>query len=315
MYKKIKYGLFASALLICYISLKTMDSATVQAPIVGEHGMVGPQVTTLLKLCSIEHDGTLEDVVRKTQTEQALGGWIRKPGTERWQIEDKEQYKAHTPAIMQCFDQLNMCASIQPHKKKYDYALLLGATVNTVQSRLAYLCELWRSGIRFDELVMLGSDRPLDPSLESIEILTKAPGMGLTIKKDWEMTTVPRTESEMIDMVINRVELPAGFATIKITLINTPNIETSPGVFRRARTGDTIKTWANTNPTPGSVLAISNQPYVGYQNACIQTYIPQSFEAETVGKQAAQEEKLSILFDTLARWLWQEQERRKLTTT
>ena len=57
--------------------------------------------------------------------------------------------------------------------------------------------------------------------------------------------------------------------------------------------------------TPGNILAISNQPYVGYQNAVLQNLLPNTFGIETVGKSASPNIKITTALDTLARWLQQ----------
>ena len=168
---------------------------------------------------------------------------------------------------------------------------------------------LWKQGVRFDRLVILGGERDLDPQLENEKVLFAPESSPLKVRADWvRPVKVPTTEFEMMKMVIDQAVLPVDLKLVPITYINAPKVKTDMGVLRRPNTSDTIKEWLATNPTAGSVLLFSNQPYVGYQHACMKTYIPSTFEVETVGESASTQEKIAILFDTLARWLYQEQE-------
>ncbi len=56
----------------------------------------------------------------------------------------------------------------KPFYKMYDKALILGATTSRMQTRLDYLKQLWEDGIRFNELVWLTSDRPLDKRVDDL---------------------------------------------------------------------------------------------------------------------------------------------------
>jgi hypothetical protein len=82
--------------------------------------------------------------------------------------------------------------------------------------------------------------------------------------------------------------------------------------MRRATTGDTIIDWLATSPAHGDCLFISNQPYVGYQDSVMRTYIPHSFGSlETCGPQASNTTRNSDILDDLARFLYQEKIRRE----
>jgi hypothetical protein len=308
--KKLLFLLMASSLLVVYHKFYTMDDLKMSSlSVLADAHQVKPEVCELLKHSGIDAGNSLDEIVRATQKAQGAGGWMRKAGAERWQIDELEKDSQETAQLLTLFSKLNMIEEIQPNQQHYTYAVLAGATAERVRSRFAHLIYLWKQGVRFDTLVVLGGERDLDPQLENEKVLFEPENSPLAVRTDWvRPVKIPATEFEMMKMVIDQAVSPADLKLVPITYINAPKVKTDTGALRRPNTSDTIKEWLATGPTPGSVLLISNQPYVGYQHACMKTYVPSEFVVETVGESASSQEKLAILFDTLARWLYQEQE-------
>ncbi len=185
--------------------------------------------------------------------------------------------------------------------------------VHRVRSRLKYLIELWEKGVRFGSINVLAGQRPLDPNLESPEILLDKNNMMLPFKDDWQLTgDLPTTEAGAAKLVFDQSVLPAAWNDLAITFIDTPMQETGTGKLRRPNTQDSVVHWLKTDLKPGSVLAISNQPYVYYQDTAFRCCIPETFSLETVGKAACLQERTTALLDNMARWLYQENKRRTL---
>jgi hypothetical protein len=79
------------------------------------------------------------------------------------------------------------------------------------------------------------------------------------------------------------------------------------GTLRRPNTQDTIDEWLRSyNPQPGSILALSNQPYIGYQDAVLRKALPKTFDVETVGNACSNNTKSTVIIDSLARWIYNE---------
>ena len=153
------------------------------------------ELSALLAETNVAHDGTLTDIVTKTQQEQPQG-WLRARGKERWEVQ--EVLSERREHILSLFDQLNMVREIGAQKKQYTYAVVFGATIARVRARLAFLAKQWQQGIRFDYLVMLGGQRPLDPQLESKGHLLDAENGLIAFKKGWQLEgALPKTETEM----------------------------------------------------------------------------------------------------------------------
>jgi hypothetical protein len=195
-----------------------------------------------------------------------------------------------------------MVTEICPTHHTYDYAIIFGALIHTVRKRIAYLVKLWHEGIRWNSLVILSGQRNLDPILESDTTWNDA--SLLPIKTSWKLSQVPKTEIDMIQMVLEQSVLPADWTTIPTTLINTPMQLKEFGLLR-PNTADTILCWLTTHPTPGSIVAISTQPYICYQDAILKRILPSSFSIETVGPEIDPcEVQPEILIGTIGWWLY-----------
>ncbi len=256
----------------------------------------------LLSVCSISHDGTLKDIIAATQQEQPQG-FLRPRGKERWHL--SSYLSARENAIYHHCNTLNMIQEVRPTKKSYDAALLHGGNIEGIRRRLAYLIQLWQEGVRWKQLIILTGKRPLDPVLESEATWYNVNNGLLTLKPTWQLQQKPLTESDMIRMVIAQSLLPEVWSTLPVIIIDTPLQQSTHGLVRPT-TADTVRQWLSTmQSSTGSFLAISSQPFVGYQDAIVKTIVPSSFDIETVGPEAATElTKPEILVDTVARWLY-----------
>ncbi len=255
----------------------------------------------LLSVCGINHDGSAQDIINKTQQ-----AWLRKPGTERWEMDTLGKV---SETYLPYFEKLGMVHEVAPSRGKYDYAFILGATASSVRNRLAYLVSLWEKGIRFTTVVLLGSDRPLNSTVETDSVLKNMPQQGLPTDKKWQApATMPKTESSMMRMLYEQVEMPDAMRKCPLIVVSSSQTTAADGTIRRATTADTIIDWLKMNMQPGTCLFISSQPYVGYQHAVVQTLLPQNFIPDTVGPHVKDPSKLdiSIFLDTLARRIFQE---------
>lgn len=268
----------------------------IQQNLVDEQGHPSVALLELLSLTNIEHDGSLVSIVEKTQKPEAE--WMRKEGSERWDIadsnvENKDQFFA-------LFDQLNLVDVINPTQQQYDYVLLMGATYFRMKTRLQHAINLFNQGVRFDAIVLLAGARPLT-DVEKADLSEDL--------QDGD--AMPTTETEAVKFLYDHAEMPADMRAISMILIDSPMKVTNTGTLTRPTTGDTVDLWMASHPTPGSCLVISNQPYVGYQDSVTKTLLPQTFTVETVGEKS-EDTIIGIYLDTLARTLYQEKKRLNL---
>jgi hypothetical protein len=100
-----------------------------------------------------------------------------------------------------------------------------------------------------------------------------------------------QTESEMVRWVYEHSDLPKEIPPLFIEVPMKGN--------RRPNTLDTIHAWLQTDPHPITCLALSNQPYVHYQQAVLDRLLP--FSVETVGNAVIGNPSVALMLDTLAR--------------
>lgn len=279
--------------------------------IINKQGCPCPALVELLHLTTPELKTALpEELTLPRIVEVTQRAWLRPSGAERWHIQEKEY--ADRDCMSELLNQLCLCKEMNPHKAHYNYCFIFGATATTIRTRIAYMLHLWEKGVRFDTLIFLGSERPLDATQESFAVLVDREQTILPIRCNWQQNALPTTETEMMKFIFNQAELPEAFDQITIEFVNTPMQEKEDGSLRRPNTGDTIAHWLASDPVLGSCLFISNQPYVGYQDTVARTYMPSAFEIDTVGSSIpCDSQNIDIALDTLARWLYQENLRRK----
>lgn len=266
-----------------------------------QNGKLSPVLLEILKVTKITHNDTLQSVVEATQKE-----WIRKPGSERWEMDNAKEELS--PALLPLFSKLGNIDEIAPTQKHYTYGIILGATANSMRQRLAYAIEIWKKGIHFDHLVFLVGERPLDKEKESEAVLFDTKNEYLPARPDWKKPeALPKTETDAAKMIFDQAVLPKDFKDkVKVTFIDTPMQKNNDGTVRRPNTGDTVKLFKPmVDKQPGSILAVSHQPYVGYQDAVMRTLLPE-YRVETVGSKAVGTIHIGVALDNLARWLYQE---------
>jgi len=263
--------------------------------VVNGQGSVCTEMLQMLSLTGITHDGSLQDIVRETQK-----SWLRKPGAERWEMPSTSMAQESEMRLL--IDRMGFIQEVKPQQKSYTYLLLLGALFSTVAARMEYAVDLWKSGVRFEKIVLLGGARPMTSEQgENLEKFLEWSGKSYL---DYE----PKTETDLLRFVIENIAMPDEMKALPVTVVDVPMLQKPDGSMRRPTTGDTIEWWLKTNPEPGTCLAISNQPYVIYQDAVLKTLLPAQFPVDTVGDKAQEDKELGILLDTLARVLYQEQQ-------
>lgn len=276
--------------------------------IVNSEGKPNSAILKMMDVLELPHDGTLKSIVNITQEKffQKKSGGQRK---ERWEIEEVLPHlKEETMPVL---DKLGMLKEFFPSERKYDSALMLGELLPSVRKRLNYLGDLWENGIRFDKIVFLGGERPLEVTKENPTVLFDRNNKDLLVRNDWQIPEkIPATELEMMHLVWDQAKLPDKMRKIKTEWINAQLKENPTGEkLLRPTTEDTIEIWLKTNPTERNVIAISNNPYIGYQESVIRTYLPKDFKIETVGPAASLKLPLAFYLGEMTRWLYQEQQR------
>jgi hypothetical protein len=240
---------------------------------------------TLAKLAS--DLGLSGDLLEQTQQH-----WYqaKDQGKERWQI--SEIRDEHRALAIQWAQENAMFGSWEPVKEHYDSALILGSSTPVMRERLKHLVSLWNKGVRFDEVVWLTGERPLDAKIDHLCDRCSNESEGARVL--WEEACIPE---EMRQLAVHFVSVP-------MKLIHSE--------AKRPNTKDTIVMWMETAPEAKSALFVSNQPFCGYQHAVIEGSLDKSIDFDVVG-QGVNPELIknhplagALILDTAAKWLYQE---------
>jgi len=238
-------------------------------------GMPNAALKELLSYAHIDSHQTINALIQV-----ASKVWLRASDQERWQLQENNKDRDY---LLHLFDRLAMLQQINPGKTKYDYIIVLGGDLPGMQTRLAYLDALWQKEIRADNIVLLGSDRPLDAEHEKAAI-----------------TPERTTEFDLIKNYLWHRK-----RTRILALRSLQQLILSAQMGNNVQLRDTYVDWLSHNPTPGSCLFISSQPHIGYQDAVAQKLFKPPFKIETVGPQASTDTPTAEYFDALARWMHQ----------
>lgn len=233
---------------------------------------------------------------------QGFSRWARKPGQERWELADIDLPPDREALVYDDLRQLSFSQVIEPVRKTYTYGVILGATSPGMLERLNYLATLWRNGIRFDRLLFLTGQRPIDPLVDHFQSLMK----GLQQKADivhFVDDSAPMHETEAAQLLYLYADLPQSMRKLPVNFIDTARTWQRQH-WIRPNTRDTVKAWLLTKPEAGSVLMVSTQPYAAYQHAVVRSELSEErFYLETVAPVSPKEQVLAVMLDAVAGWL------------
>lgn len=222
------------------------------------------------------------DIIAETQKR-----WLRRPNQERWQI--AELSPDQKLFVLNWATNQTLFAPWKPASAEYDKALILGATTSHMQMRLDYLKLLWEEGTRFNQIVWLTGDRPLDPQADGLIDLC-------------------RNESEAAHILWEQADLPEEMRSLPVVFVAVP-MKIENGIPKRPNTEDTLVAWLKIAPEPCKALFVSDQPFCGYQFSVVKATLPQDFLFDLVGPGVdpnSHPAAAAITLDSIARWIYQE---------
>jgi hypothetical protein len=246
---------------------------------VNPEGEVTQPIAHLLKLTGFDATSLqLADVVAATYGQAHLArSWGGSPTKERW---EKDPQKV-TLSLAQAKKVIDICSKELGQDKAVNLqathpkgVLFLGAALLRVRKRLSYLNELYATGILSPSIpvYLLTGERKLDPAVGETPAQLINPDNGLiSFRKDWRPSGKSISdEGDMVELV---------FAQSRYKNLQKKNIHLvySPkGSERRATAASTVRQWVKDfSPEPGTYVAISNAPYIFYQECVIRRVLLQ----------------------------------------
>jgi hypothetical protein len=255
----------------------------------------------LLNGFGIPHNGSWETIVPETQK-----AWLKDKNNESWILDAGKD--SNPEKTFSLFSLVEMTQDVESSSTRYEHALVLGSILQVVRDRLNFLKKEWERGVRFKNLVFLGSDRQLYPIMEGEKALLHSP---YPTRAGWSLQGYfPKNETEMMRFVFDQMDLPEEWRNkIPFLFVHTPSNTDS----KRPRTIDTYEFWLKSSfPKEGSLLIVASQPFTGRADSIAHYVFAEDFLVETVGpgftleKYKEQPQGLGILKDELARWIYQE---------
>lgn len=319
-YKKIKLDVYNSATQIRAIKLyekfgfyKITAYKNSKAMLFMEKNLLMPKVNILnldnklnkdleqiLKITNIydkilAHSKNNRKSINQSLIEITQKEWLRKSGTERSELTGLHEDKLDL--LMPYFIKLDLFSKINPTKDSYDYAIILGSLTEDVIDRIVFL-EQCIKNINIKQLVVLSGMRLLTDQEKSL------------LKENYNIDYNLEYETDMILFILQKTNLASSLKLLPLTVVNT--LTDHPE--KRPTTNDTIDYWLKKfNPKTGTCLAVSSNPYIGYQESALKSILPKEFAVEVVGDidkdLKLSNTKVALILDSLARWIYQENSR------
>ncbi len=223
---------------------------------------------------------------------------------ERWNLPTlSEEFTEQ--AIRAHLGDLGFLYKTMPQKTFYRRAGWPGAKVIRAGARLLDLVEAWKTGVRWDELVVFTGDRPLEKDetfVKARESVKDTSLWGGTDDFEWEAIT--KTEGAMMQSLWGMCDMPAEMRAVRPIFVNAP-MKPNPvagGDPIRPNSEDPVRQWLKEyNPDPGSMLFSSGAPYGMAQDEAMWMVLgPLGHEIETFGHAVPTQLGLEVLLRELA---------------
>ncbi len=235
-------------------------------------GVPRPELTELLRLFHIGHDGSMRGIRDALQF-----AWLV-PGKLRAEISDDDD-RSKLPQFLPIFRSLGMVDAITAGGT-YSYALVGGAKRTAVEKRIRFLTELWMDErVRFERLVLLGSGRTLMRDEESSPLRTAVESQMMLDVFRKLCSVLPWPDSLFVDAT--HCPKPAD---------------------RNASVEDTATAWKTQFAPPiGPCLGVFSQPFVAQQALAAELALGTGFPVTGVGYEAIPSYGLRVYLDNIAK--------------
>lgn len=263
-----------------------------------------PEFAELLLLVGMESLNPSENALLQ------INAWAQKNllrQGERWEAQSAK-FEELKPRLTPLLAHLGFLNASSASFTSYEGALIHGGLLPRLRLRLHTLVEQWNQGVRFSRLYFLTGQRPLEPFIENAATLASSENSPLAIRPDWTYPIpFPRTEAELAAVVWDQSAIPQEMRDhVQVHFISVP-MKTDPVTHRALRptTDDTVDLWLRSSPLPGRYLAVTNNPFVPRQDLLVKSRSPESFSFDTIGTGVSESERVAIVLDELARYVFQ----------
>lgn len=248
----------------------------------------------VLSITGVTYDGTASDLVKKTQK-----AWLSQRGKEYWELDPIHEDKREQ--LLPLFKNMWLVDEWINQKFTYDYILFQGAWVGYgLEERMETLKKLLGIPIHAQEIaILLGSN-----------LLTVVEKKLLT-ERGWK--DIPATKAALCLHFFKEHGLPVD----GMVLVDASPAQQKDVSWDCLATADAVKKWLTRRPSPqpGTLLAISHQPFCNFEHLALESLLPKGFIIRTVGKATAGDTRVAVYLDTIARtlYVWHHGQQKNIT--
>lgn len=238
-----------------------------------------------------------KDILKILQETQ--NKFVARTGTqERWEVGPQQWMTNNQETIQSHLKTLGFADEASPKKKNTDAVCILGAAKIRMVDRINYASHLMKEkSLETKTIILLGGERHVTEGVDGTEAELSSLAQSLKIR-DWHQLT----ETHLIEDIYKNSDLVS--MNLQVHTIDTPKRD-----LPRPTTQTTIlelMTWLRHHPEIQSITFVSNQPYVPYQKAIIESIFKSenlSPAIEVVGPKTSDSSAKSLV-EALGSYLW-----------
>lgn len=237
----------------------------------------------VLSITEVSYDGTIDDLVKVTQK-----AWLLPRNKDCLHADSLHEDKREQ--LLPLFKNMWLIDEWINQKFTYDYILFQSVGVGCgFEERSETLKKLLGVPIHAREIAILLDNGPL--TVTEKKLLTERGS------KD-----IPATKAALYLHFFKEHGLPVD----GMVLVDASPAQHKDSSWDCLATADAVKKWLTRRPTPqpGTILAISHQPFCNFDHLTLESLLPKGFIIRTVGKAAAADTRVAVYLDTIARTLY-----------
>lgn len=225
---------------------------------------------------------------------------IRSGKQERWETKELEWMSSDQEEKIEKLKTLGFIEKIIPENKSPDAICILGAAKFRMQDRIDYAEFLTKNNfVTTKNIILLSGERYVTVNIDASEEELRKIAQEYNIEDFNNLT-----ETHLIRHIYSKSDL-SKIKDIGLTVIDTPRRE-----LPRPTTHTTVRElmkWLEQNPQIRTILFVSNQPHVKYQQAIIEAIFAEdkniTVKYEVVGS-AAQTNQIKAILEGMGSYIW-----------
>lgn len=223
---------------------------------------------------------------------------LRQHGQERWEVKPLDWMKKNKTTILQDLRTLGFVEEVSLQTNKADALCILGATRPRMTERVAYAETLIQQGFQTNRIILLTGERYVTQKVDGAVKTLSQIATRLRIQ-NWHQLT----ETHLLQDIYTHSTLQSKNFTLDTLDVPANNAS-------RPTTQSTLLAliqWLQAHPEIHHIVFVSNQPYLKYQGAIIDTLFSAhkiNISYEVVGPAVASVNKLQPLLEGFGSYLW-----------